>query len=172
MKTKLIWGLIGGAGLLISSLASAHKGHDEALRIALEGEEVMLQYSLDTHQLVAFDSNADGRLSVREYRRQAPAIGDWIDTHLALIDHRGGMIPAYFSDNPVTHFHDLSDDDTVSKIRVIRRYKVPSDASALRLKFVLHDADEQHLVPYAIVSGEKVRHGTLTHQAAQLLQVR
>lgn len=144
--------------------AVAHAGHDKLLRINVEKDMVRLSLSLDGDQLLAFDSNGDGKLSKTEFLVAFGSISIWIDERIDFVGRDNRRTKATFSDLPITGFEQLGDTDDVEHIRVLRSYPVGKGQVAMMIRFNLFD-DANSSRHYAVWNAGKVSEGVLTPES-------
>ena len=142
----------------------AHAGHDQLLRIDVEKAVVRLSLSVDGESLDAFDADADGKLSKKEFLTHADAISAWLDERITVVGKDHVVVDAVFSDQPITNFEELGDADDVGKIRVLRTYAiVPGDGTML-LRFDLFDPHHAS-IRYELWHDGRVSGGILTRDS-------
>lgn len=145
MTMRVSLGLAGCAWLL--GQAFLHGGHDENVVIIVNGDTLSVTTSIQGQTLTAFDSNADGVLSVGEFRSQTDAINDHIDQHLAPLDEQGLGIAPSFRDVPVEGINALSEEKPVEHIRIVRRYDIHDRTlSGLKVALFTDEAKERRYI--------------------------
>lgn len=120
-----------------SGSAFAHGGHDPRIKLAVNDQEIRFETSLEASLFLGFDSNQDGELSVLEYEMQYEDIAKWIDGRLSLRNRDSRKIPAYFADAPIIGRAYLENEDAISHIKVLRRYKLDAQNPPRVLGFTL-----------------------------------
>ena len=126
MKRKAVGGLLGLLLGLCLSAASAHRGIDTRLKVAVMSGAVHIELGLNGAELIALtphlDSDGDGRVSRVEFEARQAAIADLIAGGLSLsIGESAALAPAFF-DTPIPGFSNLKPTEPVEHVRLIARY--------------------------------------------------
>jgi len=143
-------------------------GHDQSLRILVSATSVTLITSVPEQQLLAFDSNNDGRLSRQEFDARRDQISHFIDTNLNLISADGLSLPLSFSDMPISGYRQLAPDDKIGQLRIIRRYAIPEGDRAQALITTL-PFNQDATVNYQIVRIDGQSRGQLEADDARII---
>lgn len=111
------------------ALASAPAGHahrslSDAIQVVLDGDELTLETSLGADDLQSFDSDGDGRISKAEHDAQAPGLRAWLAAFVVIRDSSGETLAPVYEDAPIPHYADMSAQDAIEGIRLIRHYKL------------------------------------------------
>lgn len=141
--------------------AFAHAGYDELLRIDVEAGFVKLSMSLDGKNLLAFDSNGDGKLSKKEFTTASDSIAAWIDENIVFVGRDHARAKPTFSDLPIDEFDQLGDSDAVEHIRVLRGYPVGDGTGEMMIRFNLFECARSQR-NYLVWNAGKTSEGVLT----------
>ncbi len=105
------------------------RGPDQRLNVLVNGRTVTITTTLDHVQLRHFDDDQNGRLSKAEFEQHIEDINDYLDFHLRLISRFGQHVKSHFRDLAVAGFEQLTPNDDVSRVLLLRRYQLdPGDA--------------------------------------------
>ena len=136
---RFIFGLAILAGhICLAALAGAHGGHDPRLKITANNGELRFETGISADVFIQFDVNKDKVLTVAEFTAAYANIAAWLDTHVKLTDQDGKTLKPYFSDSPIINAAYLSVSDSVTHVKVLRRFKF-KDVTALKLDVALFD---------------------------------
>lgn len=132
---------------LFSFAAQAHGGHDDRLKVRATDTALVIDTHIAAGDLLAFDTNRDGRLTAWEFRTAQDEIKAWIASRLTLRQSSGeALIPAYF-DIPVSAGDMSHAEGEIEFVRVLQRYDHAPD-QVMALSVSLYRGDDKQVLLY------------------------
>lgn len=120
--TRVFVSLTCASAMAAAAPVLAHRGHDDAIRVAATETDIRISFFAEAASLKTFDTNADGVLSRAEFDANAARIAQFVDTCLSARDGKGAAVDSIRRDQPIVGYADLGPQSPVKRVRFVRHY--------------------------------------------------